>query len=190
MRQARCTVVKTIRFLLLVSTVLVPVSTADAQARPASRVSTSVEQMLDAWIVHQYRGAQLLTDSSAGERTIAADTPIPRVEHVRDSRGDSIVGVHFSARAVSPSLALAGTVRLAVPSGTVTNTTGKVVARRLFRAPRIPGAAGNSPTAWRYGWAYLVVLPRQRDRLPALATRGWLLLDGTPPDTRTRRSRP
>ena len=166
------------------------VQDARAQQRPAYRGSATVEQMLDSWIVTQYRGAQLLSDSSAGERTIAADTPIPRVEHVRDSRGDSIVGVHFSARAVSPSLSVAGTVRLAVPSGTVTNTTGKVVARRLFRAPRVPGASKDNAALWRYGWAYLVVLPRERDQLPALATRGWLLLDAAPQDTRPRRSRP
>jgi hypothetical protein len=149
-----------------------------------------VQPLLDSWIVQQYRGAQLLPDSAAGERSIAADTPIPRVEHVRDSRGDSIVGVHFSARAVPPSLALSSAVRLAVPSGTITNTTGKVVVRRLFRAPRVPGASNGDATDWRYGWAYLVVLPRERDRLPALATRGWLLIDGNTVDTRPRRSRP
>jgi hypothetical protein len=161
-----------------------------AQARASSSASSSIRESLDSWIVTRYRGAQLLDDSSGIDSTDAPGTLVPRIEHVRDAKGDTLVGLHFSMRAIAPALSMPGRVRLAVPSGAATGVTGTVIARRLFRAPRVPGAQATNASAWRYGWAYLVALPRQRDPLPAFATRGWLVLDATSPETRTRRSRP
>ena len=174
----------------LVTGATLAATNVEAQARARSSSGASIGEALDGWIVTRYRGAQLLEDSSAARVTVLADAPVPRVEHVRDAKGDSLVGVHFSERIVAPSLTQSSDVRLAVPSGAVTSMTGRVVARRLFRAPRVPAATNNTPSSWRYGWAYLVVLPRQRDALPAQAMRGWLLVDGTSQDKRTRRSRP
>lgn len=157
----------------------------ESRGRTTSRAADTPP--LDAWIVLQYRGAQLLPDSIGGDRTVATDAPLPRVEHVRDVRGDSLVGVHFASRAAAPALTAGGAARLAVPTGAITELAGRVVARRLFRAPRVPGADTDDSTDWRYGWAYLVVLPRNRDALPAQATRGWLLIDAVPTETRARR---
>lgn len=147
----------------------------DAQRSTATH--TQVLETLDQWIVQQYRGSQLLHDSSGGATTVVRDAPLPRVEHVRDARGDTIIGIHFALRPSAPAFGVNGTARLAVPTGAITNTTGRVVARRLFRAPRVPGASNDDPLSWRYGWAYIVVLPRKRDALPAQATRGWLLVE-------------
>lgn len=134
-------------------------------------------ETLDNWIVLQYRGAQLMHDSSGGAATVVRDAPLPRIEQVRDVRGDTLIGVHFAVRPAAPAFAVAGQARLAVPTGAITSTTGRVAARRLFRAPRVPGAAHDIPSQWRYGWAYVVVLPSRRETLPAQATRGWLLVD-------------
>ena len=150
---------------------------ANAQRpRQSSSARAEATGLLDRFIVARYRGAQLLADSSAGVQSVI-DAPLPRVEYVQDTRGDTLVGIHFTASAVPPSLQVGRIARLAVPTGAITNVEGRVVARRLFRAPRIPNAPTDSADAWRYGWAYVVTLPRRRDALPAKATRGWLLVD-------------
>ncbi len=158
---------------LAAASFLVFANKLDAQTK---RSESRSPDLLDRWIVQHYRGAQLLPDSSGGAATVVRDAPLPRVEYVHDSKGDTLVGIHFASRPSAPLFGVASTAKLAVPTGAITTTSGKVVARRLFRAPRVPNASMSDSTKWRYGWAYVVVLPRQRDMLPAQAMRGWLLV--------------
>jgi len=64
--------------------------------------------------------------------------------------------------------------RLVGANGTMATVTGRVLQRRLFRAPRVPGADPGGEEQWRYGWAYLVVVPHG-DNWPVGRYRSWLL---------------
>lgn len=132
------------------------------------------------WLVSRFRGAQLLADSGAAMPSVAAESPLPRVEGTRDGRGaDTLFAIHSGARLGTPVLGGAVTVQLTGPTGTITPLSARVIARRAFRAPRRPGAPTGDEAAWRYGWSYLVVLPRGTRETPAARYRGWLLLAAT-----------
>jgi hypothetical protein len=137
-----------------------------------------VTSALDAWVVTRFRGAQLFPDAEFTATSLATRGPRPRIEAVRVGRTqDTLLAVHFSATWAAPALGKTGTVYLAGPSGTVTARTARIVERRAFRAPRTPGASTLRPDSnWRYGWAYLAVVPHDT-RQAALRFRGWLLLD-------------
>ena len=170
------------RWQRVIATVLLcagsAVQLAGAQTRKVdSSASNRAIVTLDYWIVRHYKGEQLLQEPVRDSMTARDSSAAPaRVEHILDARGDSVAGVHFSSAPRPAGFDVRAGVRLVVPSGAITNLTGQVVARRHFRAPRTPGADSSIPSAWRHGWAYLVVLPRDRDGLAANATRGWLLL--------------
>ena len=146
---------------------------------------------LDGWLASRYRELQLLPDTSKSTRSIAADAPLPHVESVADvaigavvSPGslyrDTLYAVHFGTRRDMPALRVGTRVRLTAPSGAIANTTSDIVARRPFRAPRRPGtAAAASDNAWRYGWAYLALVPRGTRATSSMMYRGWLLLDAS-----------
>lgn len=94
---------------------------------------------------------------------------------------DTLLAVHFSAVWAAPALGKSATVYLTGPTGTITSRTARIVERRAFRAPRTPGPSTLRPDSnWRYGWAYLAVVPHD-PRRPASRFRGWLLLDATTP---------
>ena len=133
---------------------------------------------LDAWIVTRYRGAQLFPDAEFTATSLATSGPRPRVETVfAGAAADTIVAVHFSAMWASPALGRTTRVALAGPNGTVMPMTARIIGRRAFRAPRTPGPSTLRPDSnWRYGWAYLAVVPPD-ERRPASRLRGWLLLD-------------
>ena len=85
----------------------------------------------------------------------------------------------------TPALAVNAVVQLTGPTGTITPLSGRVLARRAFRAPRRPGAPSNTDAAWRYGWSYQVVMPHRvkangAAAVPVARYRGWLLLEMAP----------
>jgi hypothetical protein len=137
-----------------------------------------VTSSLDAWVVTRYRGAQLFPDAEFTATSLATSGPRPRIETTRAGRTlDTLLAVHFSARWAAPALGTAAKVQLTGPTGTVTTLTARIVERRAFRAPRTPGASTLRPDSnWRYGWAYLAVVPHNA-RQPASRYQGWLLFD-------------
>lgn len=138
--------------------------------------------VLDAWVVTRYRGSQLFPDAEFTATSLATSGPRPRIEAERPGgRFDTLLAVHFSAMWAAPALGKSAKVYLTGPTGTMTPLTARIVERRAFRAPRTPGPSTLRPDSnWRYGWAYLAVVPHD-DRRPASRFRGWLLLDATTP---------
>lgn len=139
---------------------------------------------LDAWIVTRYRGTQLFPDAEFTATSLATSGPRPRIEaSIEGSRTDTLIAVHFSAMWAAPALAKTARAQLAGPTGAVTPLTVRIVGRRAFRAPRTPGPSTLRPDSnWRYGWAYLAVVPHD-SRRPASRLRGWLLLEPSTPVT-------
>lgn len=134
---------------------------------------------LDAWIVTRYRSAHFLVDSMATSASLTPSGPLPRIESVRSGRtSDTLLAVHFGVRETAPVMPISSRVRLVGPNGTIVPLTARVTERRLFRAPRVPDADPAIDAQWRYGWAYLVVLPHDDDR-PAGRYRSWLLMPVT-----------
>lgn len=136
---------------------------------------------LDAWIVSRFRGAQLFPDAEFTAISLATSGPRPRVEGTyTGERTDTLVAVHFSAMWAAPALGKSARVQLAGATGTVTPLVARIIGRRAFRAPRTPGPSTLRPDSnWRYGWAYLAVIPHDDGR-PVSRLRGWLLLDSSP----------
>ena len=154
----------------------------DAQTRAATNASMRVASSLDNWIVDRFRGAQLLEDTDTISHSIATDATIARIESVHPGgRTDTLFALHFSSRRSSAALERIAPVRLAAPTGTVAPIAVRLLARRPFRAPRAPKANSANENDWRYGWAYLVALPKAGRSTPAATFRGWLLLDASAP---------
>ncbi len=150
---------------------------------------------LDGWLVTRYRDAQLLEDTVPGTRAMPSAAPFPRVESSRAAgTGDTLFAVHFNAGRDEPVLRAGGLVRLSEPSGAISSRSARVLVRRPFRAPAVPGAALRPGTrtdkAGRYGWGYLLVVSRAVVRTSSKpldgAWRGWLLVEQ--PDTIPRRA--
>lgn len=141
---------------------------------------------LDQWIVTRYRGAGLLPDTANAAPSLATTRTPPRIESVAEgATSDTLWALHFTGDDPLPAFAVNAVVRLTGPTGAVTPLTARVVARRPFRAPRVPAASPARPDAWRDGWAYLVLLPHDASRHVA-RYRGWLLL-AAPRTTRPAR---
>lgn len=156
---------------------------AEAQTERVTSAPPPAVDPLDAWVVTRYRGAHLLVDSAVTQSTLAPNGPLPRVESARGGRTtDTLLAVHFSARQDAPMVPLQSRVRLVGANGTIvpTTVTARVLQRRLFRAPRTPTSDPAVENQWRYGWAYLVVMPHESDR-PAGRFRSWLLLPSPSP---------
>jgi hypothetical protein len=136
---------------------------------------------LDAWIVTRYQGAQLFPDAEFTATSLATSGPRPRVEGTSTgATSDTIFAVHFSAMWAAPALGKSAWVQLAGATGTLTPLRARIIGRRAFRAPRTPGPSTLRPDSnWRYGWAYLALLPHD-DRRSVSRLRGWLLLDPLP----------
>lgn len=141
---------------------------------------------LDAWLAARFQGMQLLADSMPTTASVAAESPLPRIEGTRPGRSvDTLYALHFGTRLGTPALAVNAVVQLTGPTGTITPLSARVIARRAFRAPRRPGAPSNTDAAWRYGWSYQVVLPHRATvngvaAMPVGRYRGWLLLAVAP----------
>lgn len=153
-------------------------------ARPASRraavqLSPDANGMtsLDTWIVVRLRGAQLMPDSVPVVRSVAKDAVLPHVESVREgARFDTLFAVQYAERPGAAALAGAAAVRMVGQTGTITPIAGRVIARRPFRALRAPTANHNEERDWRYGWAYLIAVPKSGRASPAMF-RGWMVVD-------------
>ncbi len=164
----------------------------------AMSVEAEAVSSLDAWLVSRFQGTQLLTDSMPTTASVAAESPLPRIESTRAGRSaDTLYAIHFGTRLGTPALAVNAVVQLTGPTGTITPLAARVIARRAFRAPRRPGAPSSAAAAWRYGWSYQVVMPHRAKRnangsaakaVPAARYRGWLLLAA--PDTKSARALP
>ena len=157
-------------------------STKQAPVKAAMTAQDSVAtrnmQRLDRWLISRYRGAQLLPDSVGGQRSVAADASISRVESIATGgRFDTLFAVHFAEHASAPALSAEGSARLVAPTGSASSVLARIVARRPFRAPRSPLARNSNEGDWRYGWAYLTVLPKVGRTTPAATFRGWLMLE-------------
>ncbi|MEP6778503.1 MAG: hypothetical protein ABJC26_01340, partial [Gemmatimonadaceae bacterium] len=139
-----------------------PTVQAQTKKSPPPRLAISPSlQSLDQWIVMRFRGAQLLPDSSdRGSAAIATQLSAPRIETSRNAgKQDTVVALHYSPTFWLPTLAAGASVQLTDPSGAVSTITGKIAARRAFRAPRVSGARDTVNAEWRIGWAYLVAIP-------------------------------
>ena len=142
---------------------------------------------LDSWLVTRFRNAQLLDDSLGASTSAAESVQYPRVESSREAPGgDTLFALHFGSGPHTPALRSASVVRLSGPSGSITSHAARIVARRAFRAPRMPSAMASDAGAWRYGWAYMAVIMRGARPTPSLGYRGWLLIET--PDTLSRDS--
>jgi hypothetical protein len=145
-----------------------------------------VVQVLDTWVITRFRDSHLLPDSANPSRTTVAQVPPARVESVGDAvSGDTIYALHFSDKRDTPALRVGTQARLTAPSGSITAIRAEIVARRPFRAPRVPGADTASASGWRFGWAYLAIVRPPHASAAANVYRGWLLMN--PPDTSARR---
>ncbi len=156
---------------------------------------------IDAWLVARYRGVQLLPDSVidgahvgataavaavADERAATiTDAAYARVESViATAPADTLLALQFGAQTGRAPLASGATVRLSGPTGAISTATGRILARRAFRTTSTPGAARADDAAWRYGWAYVAVVPRDGKVVAGSGLRSWLLLEENAPVTR------
>lgn len=156
---------------------LLAVSRTGAQSSPAAARRAPASSVLDGWIVTRYRGAQLVPEAGWAPSTLASASARPRVETIREGRGtsDTLVAVHFAPLWAAPSLAIGAQAQLVGPAGTITPLPVRIVERRAFRAPRMPGGlSARADSSWRYGWAYLALVPHT-DRRPTARYRGWIL---------------
>lgn len=162
-------------------------------SRTAGRASgnTTARAALDGWIVTRFHGVQLLEDAAATSRAslssvgdsalaITAAVPAPRVESTREAAsGDTVFALTFATTSTSatrePVLRPSSTVRVNAPGEAMGSHTATIIARRAFRAPRVPNADSQTEGAWRYGWAYIAVISRGRRPSPSIGYRGWIL---------------
>lgn len=162
----------------------------------ATVVEAQATGSLDVWLVSRFQGTQLLTDSMPATASVAAESPLPRIEGTSAGRSaDTLYAIHFGTRLGTPALSVNAVVQLTAPTGTITPLTARVIARRAFRAPRRPGAPSSADAAWRYGWSYQAVMPHRATGIangsvakavPVARYRGWLLL--VAPDTKSARA--
>jgi len=153
---------------------------------PKPKPLPKVVQVLDTWVVTRFRDSQLLPDSITPPRSGVPETPPPRVESVGDAvSGDTIYALHFADRRDTATLRVGTRARLTAPSGAITGINAEIVARRPFRAPRVPGADTTSASGWRFGWAYLAIVRPPHASTSASVYRGWLLLNAA--DTGVKR---
>ena len=135
-------------------------------------------QVLDTWVITHLRDAHLLTDSANLTRPAVSDVAPPHIESVGDAAtGDTVYAMNFTDRRDASALRVGARVLLTASSGSVTGINADIVARRQFRAPRVPGADTASVGGWRFGWAYLAIVRRQFATTNASVYRGWVLLD-------------
>ena len=163
-----------------------PAQGESAAKTPKPKPLPKVVQALDKWVVTRFRDAQLLADSSNSTRAPMPGAPPARVESVGDAAsGDTVYALHFGDVRDQPALRVGTQSRLTAPSGSITAINAEIVARRPFRAPRVPGADTTSKAGWRFGWAYLAIVRPPHATASAQIYRGWLLLN--PPDTSIKR---
>jgi hypothetical protein len=174
----------------------------------AATRAVAAMRTVDTWLVARFRGVQLLPDSvvdvadatgagSAGDAAVAAGNPVSdaayaRVESVfATPMADTLLALQFGAQTGRAPLTSGATVRLSGPTGAISATTARIVARRAFRVASRPVVSPSDNSAWRYGWAYVAVVPIGAKSGPGTGAgvrsgfRSWLLLE--PGDSVRRR---
>lgn len=156
---------------------IVVVAGSELQAQRAVQRAVqraAAQTSLDLWLVTRLRNAQLLPDSGRLSQTAHVLSARPRVESVASGSGlDSLFLVQYGPTADLPVQAVGSVAHLASPTGAVSMIRAEVIARRSFRAPRLPDAV--TPREFRYGWAYVAVV-RRHPSMPVTALRGWVLV--------------
>ena len=145
---------------------------------------------LDEWIIKRFRNAALLPDSASHSTatvasSLAARGSAPTVDGLRTAEHrDTVVALYFDTAQGKPAFNTASNVRFVDPAGEVTLITGRVTARRAFRAPRTANARGSNAEDWRIGWAYLVALPLKTAVAATNGMNGWSLVEAPPLNTK------
>ncbi|MEP6763651.1 MAG: hypothetical protein ABJB66_05025 [Gemmatimonadaceae bacterium] len=160
---------------------ILPWLSASAQTKKTASAHVAISpslQSLDQWIVMRFRDVQLLPDSSErGSASSVSDLGAPRIEASRNAgKHDTVVAVHYSPTFWRPTLTAGAKILLADPAGVVSAITGKIAARRAFRAPRISGARDTVGAEWRIGWAYLIAIPARMANAAPAGFDGWAIL--------------
>ena len=176
-------VVRTLRLCLVLVASLTAATDVFAQSKRSARIGqlrmpvSAALQSLDEWVVLRFRGVQLLPDSSERGSASPTQSNAPRVEATRNlTHRDTIVALQFGAEFWRPSLGVGANVQLADPAGAISNISGRITARRAFRAPRKPGARDNKQDDWRIGWAYLVTIPIRSANAAPAGFDGWSVI--------------
>lgn len=139
---------------------------------------------LDRWLVQRYRATMLQSDVGGTTPALATLDLSPRVEGVMTGRTqDTLVVLHFGDASAQAAFARGGGAQVVSAAGASMPGTARVLARRAFRAPRLPTARVADDAQWRDGWAYLAIVPHVEAR-PASRLRGWHLTR-MPEPTRT-----
>ncbi len=132
---------------------------------------------LDQWLVQRYRGVQLLPDSARAPWSVAASSPLARVETMRaGGQMDTLYAVHVGVREDMPPLRTRSRARLTGPTGSISPLEVRVIARRPFQTLGRPAGVQAPISAWRHGWAYVALVPRTSPRTANSRYHGWLLL--------------
>lgn len=155
---------------------------SDSLLTAASGDSSAVQRLV-AYTSHRFRAVRYDIDS-AQLSTVARSGAAPRIDarvSRRASAQDTVVALHFATSPLWPAYAALSTVHLADPSGVATPLPAQVVARVAFRAPRVARADSTRTTGWRYGWAYLVVLPELTSKAHSAAFAGWQVVAAPAP---------
>lgn len=147
---------------------------AQSDSQAAARTGTST---LDIWIVSKFRGANLLPDSVVSRASFVSGQTYPRIESVVTGETlDTLYAVMFSSRVgTQPMFKIGARTRVMDASGIFMPGFARIAGQRAFRAPRVPGAAATQENHWRYGNAYIVVVPHVSKLSPARLY-GWLIV--------------
>lgn len=151
-------------------------TTASRAASPAADRDrfASGGQLLETWLVRRFGGAEFVPDSMQRTSASSVRTPMPRVVDIMGARSDTVIALQFVADSAAPALFSGGVAQLVDPVGGNTSVTARVLAWRMYRVPRAISPDGVE--GWRYGWAYLAVLPPQsRNAAARISVRGWML---------------
>ncbi len=144
--------------------------------------SIAVQQLV-AYTSQRFRSALYDLDSTALSSVVRRGAA-PRIDarlSRRASVQDTVVALHFATAPLRPAYPASATVNLADPSGVTTPLAAQVVARVAFRAPGTAWADSTRTSGWRYGWAYLVVLPKVTAQAHNAAFAGWQVVASPTP---------
>jgi len=152
-----------------------------AAPRPVIRDSVLGDSLtlsrLALWTERRFVGRRL--DGVATGTAASTSRPPARIDgRLRAGVRDTIVALHFASGPFEASHQVGRAVMLADASGVTTPLAATVVARLPFRAPVAPSPNAFRQGDWRYGWAYLVVLPPESAAAHPGGFAGWRIVSG------------
>jgi hypothetical protein len=159
---------------------------AVSQNKATVPVLLSTAQLsLDQWVLQRFRGAVLLPDSNVRIESLIAHSGAPIVDGSRSGeRRDTLVALHFDSVGWKPTVSEGSNVHFVDPSGEISQITGRITARRAFRAPRTANPRTQNAGDWRIGWAYLVALPAKTANAATSGFNGWALVEAPTPNVK------